>query len=174
MSDEDEVARNRDAQARLYGLPLQDLLRRYGSVLGLTQARLADLLGVSAPMLSQLANGRRVRFGNPASVQRLQVLHTVVSEVEAGRIDGREGIRRVEANRSADVFTVTSPTEDSAWEAVRGVLAATAPPEEHRAAARLLEAAHPAIALLLLAAGAGDEGAARALRGGTDAPPVSR
>ncbi|RIX28373.1 helix-turn-helix domain-containing protein [Amnibacterium setariae] len=163
MTDDDDIARNREAQARLYGLPVGDLLRRYSDALGVTQGRLADLLGVSAPMLSQLANGRRVRFGNPVSVQRLQALHAAVLEVEAGRLAREGAIERVEANRAADVFTATAPAEPDPVEAVQRLFALAGAPEEHRAAAALLDPAHPGIARLLRAAGAGGAEDLRAL-----------
>lgn len=171
MTDEDEVDRNREAQARLYGLPVGDLLRRYSEALGLTQGRLADLLGVSAPMLSQLANGRRVRFGNPASVQRLQALHGAVLEVEARRLGREDAIARLEANRAADVFTATAPSGADDLAAVRRLFAAAGTDDELLAAADRLAAPHPGIARLLRAAASGDD-ALRALLAGTGRPGV--
>ena len=162
MTDED-LTRNRETQQRLYGRPLGELLRRYGDALQVTQGRLADLLGVSAPMLSQLANGRRVRFGNPASVQRLQVLHATVLELEAGRLERDAAVARVERNREADVFTVTTQPDEPAEETVRRLFAASASPEEHLDAAAALEASHPAIAQLLRVGGAGTAAKVRAL-----------
>lgn len=64
----------RELQRELYGQPLGELVHRLTADLRITQGRLAGVLGVSAPMLSQLASGQRVKFGNPAVVGRLQGL----------------------------------------------------------------------------------------------------
>ncbi len=69
MSDD-----GRAQQRALYGEPLADIAARVQSGLGLTQARLAELVGLSAPMLSQLIAGNRVKIGNPAVLHRLQAL----------------------------------------------------------------------------------------------------
>ena len=62
---------NREKQRELYGAPLADIAARITSGLGLTQGRLAAVMGVSAPMLSQLLSGHRTKLGNPAAVTRL-------------------------------------------------------------------------------------------------------
>ncbi len=64
----------REQQRELYGRPLGELVHQLTADLRITQGRLAGVLGVSAPMLSQLASGQRVKFGNPAVVGRLQGL----------------------------------------------------------------------------------------------------
>ena len=69
-----DVQAARHRQRELYGEPLAELTGRVRGALGLTQAGLARVLGVSAPMLSQLVSGQRTRIGNPAVVQRLQWL----------------------------------------------------------------------------------------------------
>jgi transcriptional regulator with XRE-family HTH domain len=68
------IARNRHRQRELYGSPLGDRVRRLTGALGITQARLARTLGISPPMLSQLASARRVKIGDPAVLARLQLL----------------------------------------------------------------------------------------------------
>jgi hypothetical protein len=68
------LARNRGRQRELYGAPLGDRLRRLIAELGITQGRLAQTLGVSPAMLSQLASARRVKIGDPAVLARLQLL----------------------------------------------------------------------------------------------------
>jgi transcriptional regulator with XRE-family HTH domain len=58
-------------QIALYGEPLS---QRFGRVLAayrIPQSRLAAVLGLSAPMLSQLAGGHRVKISNPAVLGRL-------------------------------------------------------------------------------------------------------
>lgn len=65
---------NQELQRELYGEPLGDRLRRLQAALAVTQARLAEALGVSPTMLSQLISGRRVKIGNPAVLARLVLL----------------------------------------------------------------------------------------------------
>jgi transcriptional regulator with XRE-family HTH domain len=68
------IAANRDRQRELYGAPLGDRVRRLTGLLRISQARLARTLGLSPPMLSQLASGRRVKIGDPAVLARMLVL----------------------------------------------------------------------------------------------------
>jgi hypothetical protein len=68
------LSRNRGRQRELYGAPLGDRLRRLTGALGITQGRLAQVLGLSPAMLSQLASARRVKIGDPAVLARLQLL----------------------------------------------------------------------------------------------------
>jgi transcriptional regulator with XRE-family HTH domain len=68
------IALNRRRQRELYGCPLGDRVRTLTGTLGITQARLAHTLGISPPMLSQLASARRVKIGDPAVLARLQLL----------------------------------------------------------------------------------------------------
>lgn len=63
-----------EQQRTLYGAPLADLAAEATGALGLTQGKLAEVLGLSAPMLSQLLSGQRVKIGNPAVVHRLQAV----------------------------------------------------------------------------------------------------
>ncbi len=71
---EQSLGAARELQREMYGQPLGELVHQLTAQLRITQARLAAVLGVSAPMLSQLASGQRVKFGNPAVVGRLQAL----------------------------------------------------------------------------------------------------
>lgn len=151
----DEVPRNRQAQTEVYGEPLHALLGRCSAALGLTQGRLANLLGVSAPMLSQLINGHRAKLGNPAAAQRLQHMRDLLIDVEAGRMSVSDAVSQLERNRTADVFTMT--TQQDAGGAVREiqeVFRATASAAEFLAAADRLTVDHPRIAELLRAYGA--------------------
>ncbi len=68
------LRRNQERQRELYGEPLGDRLRRLQAALAINQARLADTLGVSPTMLSQLISGRRVKIGNPVVLARLVLL----------------------------------------------------------------------------------------------------
>jgi hypothetical protein len=88
-----------EMQRLWYGEPLGDLFGRLISELGLNQARLAGLLGLSAPMLSQLMNGRRAKIGNPIVVQRLQALQDLAAQLAAGRLGPEEATARMEEIR---------------------------------------------------------------------------
>ena len=156
MSDDDsEVERNRHAQTEVYGEPLHALLGRCGAALGLNQSQLAGLLGVSAPMLSQLINGHRAKLGNPAAGGRLQRMRGLLIDVEAGRIGVPEALDQLERNRTQDVFTMTSPTAtDGTVRAVQELFRATASAPEFLAAADAVAVDHPRIAELLRVYGA--------------------
>ncbi|MFC6162138.1 DNA-binding protein [Kribbella sp. NPDC058693] len=68
----DQTAHNLQQQIELYGEPLGETVRRVLGPLGLTQGGLAQLIGMSAPMLSQLVSAQRVKIGNPAVMSRLR------------------------------------------------------------------------------------------------------
>jgi len=55
----DAVTRNVERQIEWYGEPLGDRFGRLLARLSLSQAQLAGVLGLSAPMLSQLMSGQR-------------------------------------------------------------------------------------------------------------------
>lgn len=70
----DPLEGNRRRQRELYGQSLQDRMRSLMTLYGISQKRLAEVLGVSAPMLSQLMSARRVKMGNPRSHERMIAL----------------------------------------------------------------------------------------------------
>jgi hypothetical protein len=89
----------REQQRMLYGEPLGDLVTRLIAGLGLTQGRLAETLGISAPMLSQLVSAQRVKIGNPAVVHRLSALMALLDEaphLTRGELDQRLAAVRAE------------------------------------------------------------------------------
>lgn len=65
---------NRRTQTELYGAPVAELVGTVRAATGLTQTALAKVLGLSAPMLSQLVSGQRIKISNPAAVARLEAL----------------------------------------------------------------------------------------------------
>lgn len=157
---DDQVERNRRAQAELYGEPLGDLLRRVADGLGLTQARLAEAVGLSAPMLSQLMSARRVKIGNPAVVQRIHALDELSAEVAADGPDPVEVAHRISEIRGA-TGAFARPYRNGRIEprtAVHGmqaILRAVASASEVLEAADLLESRHPELAEVLRVYGAG-------------------
>lgn len=59
------------AQTEMYGEPLGQRFGRLLAAYGVSQARLAAVLGLSPPMLSQLMSGQRAKISNPAVFGRL-------------------------------------------------------------------------------------------------------
>ena len=59
VEEQEAVARNLAQQREWYGEPLGDRVRRLVVAFDVSQAQLADVLGLSPPMLSQLMSGRR-------------------------------------------------------------------------------------------------------------------
>ena len=157
----------RELQRSWYGEPLGDLFRRLLADLGLNQARLAAVLGLSAPMLSQLMSGQRAKIGNPAVVQRLQSLQELAGQVAAGRTGAMEAAARMdEIRESAGSSVLGGTTTHSSGETgtaparqvVRGiqtVLRSVAAADEIEQAAQSLAPAHPQLAEFLRVYGAG-------------------
>jgi transcriptional regulator with XRE-family HTH domain len=164
----DRALEARELQRAWYGEPLGELFRRLMEDLGLNQARLAAVLGLSAPMLSQLKSGQRAKIGNPAVVQRLQALQELAAQVVAGQTGAREAAARMEEIRGAAAASAFGTTTHSALpaeapaaaprEVVRGiqeVLRSLASAAEVEEAARSLAPLHPRLAEFLRVYGAG-------------------
>jgi transcriptional regulator with XRE-family HTH domain len=141
VADAEAVRRNRELQRRLYGEPLGDRLRRLLGALDVSQALLAETLGVSSPMLSQLMSGRRAKIGSPVVLGRLALLE---QRVIGG--DGRGGpdavVRLLAEVRSAQPRS--GPPAES-YDALRRV----AEPDELARAADTLDWGFPSLAGLL-------------------------
>jgi len=95
-AQQEATAKARELQTQWYGEPLGDLFRRLIDDLGLNQARLASVLGLSAPMLSQLMSGQRAKIGNPAVVQRVQALQELAAEVARGETSAADATQRMD------------------------------------------------------------------------------
>jgi hypothetical protein len=107
----DQTAHNLQQQTELYGEPLGELVRRVAGPLGLTQGALAQVIGLSAPMLSQLMSAQRVKIGNPAVVSRLQALDEVAHLAMIGEIDPEDIPAELDGIRGATgAFTRSTPT----------------------------------------------------------------
>ncbi|MEW1980343.1 DNA-binding protein [Citricoccus sp. NPDC079358] len=73
-------------QQTIYGISLAE---RFGVIMtayGLSQRALARVLGLSAPMLSQLINAQRIKIGNPAVYERLVMLEERQDEADPARV----------------------------------------------------------------------------------------
>ncbi|MGC0366512.1 putative transcriptional regulator [Rhodococcus sp. 27YEA15] len=169
--EQDQITRNLVAQRKLYGEPLYDGFRRTMDTLGLSQARLASVLGLSAPMLSQLGSGRRVKIGNPAVLQRMDELTLLVERVRSGRVELAAAISQLDRIRAVtghlsrsdtEAATTTEGSPDSSAEdftrdavVIRNLLRELASGCELRAAAELLGPTQPRLAELLRVYGLG-------------------
>jgi DNA-binding transcriptional regulator YdaS (Cro superfamily) len=137
------------AQTEMYGEPLG---QRFGRVLAayrISQARLAAVLGLSPPMLSQLMSGQRAKISNPAVFGRLVRLEELTPGVtgEQARDAALEEVRQSRPTLHTGQLT-GSAVPDRA-DGVRA-LAGLAPPEVLRTAAA--EVSDPDLAALLRAA----------------------
>ena len=156
------VRRNRELQRRFYGEPLGDRLRRLLGALDISQTVLAETLGVSSPMLSQLMSARRVKIGTPAVLGRLLLLEQRVLAGDAGH--GPAAVERLLAEvrasqpRSGPPTPPTSPTSPTPPTPRApdpyGLLRTVAGPEELARAADTLDRGFPSLAGLLRRAAA--------------------
>jgi hypothetical protein len=81
------VTDQRLAQQRaIYGTSLAERFGAMMSVYHLSQRSLARVLGLSAPMLSQLINAQRIKIGSPAVYERLVMLEERQDEVDHQRV----------------------------------------------------------------------------------------
>ncbi|MDO5617919.1 DNA-binding protein [Kocuria sp.] len=134
---------NIQQQIKLYGQPLSERFGAVVSAYGITQRRLAEVLGLSAPMLSQLNSGRRIKIGNPAVYERLVML-----EQRAGTQDIESTLREVE--ESQPVLTTTQIQAGIHSESnVVSSLAAVIPPHELQQAVEALGDSTPTLLKVL-------------------------
>ncbi|MDL4819642.1 helix-turn-helix domain-containing protein [Actinomadura opuntiae] len=144
------VVRNRALQAEWYGEPLGERVRRLLDRLGLSQSGLAGVLGLSAPMLSQLMSGQRAKISNPAVLHRLLAVEELAADpgfeaMAAAEVEER--LREIGAESPATTaglraatsgrVPVGGPSAGPPGEARRPADGAPVPPE---AAARLVQA----------------------------------
>jgi predicted XRE-type DNA-binding protein len=156
VEDRTIVQRNLALQREWYGEPLGDRVRRLVVAFDVSQANLAEVLGISAPMLSQVMSGRRAKIGNPAVLARLIMLErkVLVPDVAAGK---REALQRALDEVRASKPSVTRDSlpvdvgrnDRVAITALRRVAEAA----DLTAAADLLDGKYPDLADLLRRAG---------------------
>ncbi|MFD6414922.1 helix-turn-helix domain-containing protein [Streptomyces sp. NPDC060194] len=165
-AQQEATARARELQRNWYGEPLGMLFRRLIDDLGLNQARLASVLGLSAPMLSQLMSGQRAKIGNPAVVQRVQLLQELSGQVADGSVSAGEASARMdEIKRSQGGSVLTSsgqtanssgaPTVRRVVREIQSLLRSVAGAGDIIDAADSLAPTHPELAEFLRVYGAG-------------------
>lgn len=144
-------------QRELYGEPVGELVRRVTGALGLSQGRLAGVLGLSAAMLSQLVTGQRVKIGNPAVVARLQQALQLAEE--APGLSPEEVQARLRAIGELRSTMANARAEGGGTDQVavlRSSLRAVASGRELERAAAVLAEEAPGIAELLRVYGLGE------------------
>ncbi|RZT19543.1 hypothetical protein EV649_2679 [Kribbella sp. VKM Ac-2569] len=105
----EQTAHNLQQQVELYGEPLGEVVRRITGGLGLTQGGLAQVIGLSAPMLSQLVSAHRVKIGNPAVVSRLRAVSELTDLAVSGGIEPEHIAHELDGIRAA-TGAYTRPT----------------------------------------------------------------
>ncbi|MFI1969957.1 DNA-binding protein [Streptomyces cinnamoneus] len=164
-AQQEATARARELQRSWYGEPLGALFRRLIDDLGLNQARLASVLGLSAPMLSQLMSGQRAKIGNPAVVQRVQALQELSSQVADGTVSAAEAAERMEEVKKSSGGSVLNSTQTTASSGaptvrrvvreIQSLLRSVAGAGDIIEAADTLAPTHPELAEFLRVYGAG-------------------
>jgi transcriptional regulator with XRE-family HTH domain len=155
VEDHKIVQRNIALQREWYGEPLGDRVRRLVVAFDVSQAFLAEVLGISAPMLSQVMSGRRAKIGNPVVLARMIMLERkcLIPEVAAGRKDALmaalEDVRDARPTVGRDNIPVGAADDRLVLAALREI----AEDEDLSEAAKRLDDDFPAIADLLRRAG---------------------
>ncbi|KIZ19407.1 helix-turn-helix domain-containing protein [Streptomyces natalensis] len=165
-AQQEATARARELQRSWYGEPLGALFRRLIEDLGLNQARLAAVLGLSAPMLSQLMSGQRAKIGNPAVVQRVQALQELAGQVADGSVSAAEATNRMEEikktaggsvlnNTTQQTSSTGATTVRRVVREIQSLLRSVSDAGDIIDAANSLAATHPELAEFLRVYGAG-------------------
>ncbi|WP_142058214.1 hypothetical protein [Pseudonocardia kunmingensis] len=150
----------RERQRDLYGTTLRALVNQLTEDYGISQARLADTIGISRPMLSQLVSARRIKIGDIRAHTRLMIL------------DQRRDLARALTERPevdailADVAKVQQPWPHhhtfirDGWSdgSTTSLLRRVASTEQLTAAAERLQDEFPRIAGVLRQAAEDDDG----------------
>lgn len=156
VEDHKIVQRNISLQREWYGQPLGDRVRRLVVAFDVSQGYLAEVLGISAPMLSQVMSGRRAKIGNPVVLARLIMLERKVldPDVAAGSKTALraalEDVKHARPTVSMDSVPVGVRFDD---QTVLAALRDLAEEENLLAAAERLAGDFPAVADLLRRAG---------------------
>ncbi len=157
MEDQQVVQRNLALQREWYGEPLGDRVRRLVVAFDVSQAQLADVLGISPPMLSQLMSGRRAKIGNPAVLARMVMLErrVLTPDVASGAPDAiRRALEEVRESRPTVTRGSIPVDEGDTEEGVLVALRRLAGRDELISAAAALDGRFPLVAGLLRRAAA--------------------
>jgi len=102
-------------QLQMYGENWADRFGRLLRGYGISQARLAAVIGLSAPMISQLITGARVKISNPAVYGRIVRLEELLATPGTDRADAAVRIRILDevAASHPSLTTVSVPVESS-------------------------------------------------------------
>lgn len=139
------VRHNLDKQRAYYGEPFGERARRLVVGFGISQAKLAEALGVSAPMLSQVMSGRRQKMANPAVWARLVLLERTL-QAGHGYEELRDGLARVATTTAGDaVRSATNPDRAALVLGLRAICTGDVLGE----CARLVDTTSPELARLL-------------------------
>ncbi|MCP2169609.1 helix-turn-helix domain-containing protein [Goodfellowiella coeruleoviolacea] len=158
MEDHKIVQRNLALQREWYGEPLGDRVRRLVVAFNVSQAQLADVLGISAPMLSQVMSGRRAKIGNPSVLARMIMLERKVLTPDVATGEPAALQRALDDVRDSKpmVGRDSLPVDDGSDDALAfPTLRRVASREELVQAADMLGDDFPALAALLRRAGRG-------------------
>jgi threonine dehydratase len=109
------VEERRHLQGDLYGAPVADLLATIEQHVGLGRHDVAGTIGVSLPMLTAVAEGRRTRIGNPVATARLGMLRDLAGHLASGEADPADTPVSV-----AQIAVATGPLPDSGATVVAG------------------------------------------------------
>jgi transcriptional regulator with XRE-family HTH domain len=144
------VQRNIEQQREWYGEPLGNRVRRLVVAFDVSQANLAEVLGISAPMLSQVMSGRRAKIGNPAVLARLLMLERKVLTPQVASGEPEELRRALEEVRDSrpSVTVDNVPVESGDAHAAISFLRHLADPPDLAEVAGMLDARFPEIAVL--------------------------
>ena len=139
-------------QRQIYGESWADRFGRLLRGYGVSQARLAGVIGLSAPMISQLMSGQRVKISNPAVYGRIVRLEELLRSPEMSTADPARRAellnevaasqpslttRNVEITDQTTVLAVSADTAGGAERIAIEVLARTAGSDQLRSTAQL-------------------------------------
>lgn len=158
MEEHRVVQRNIELQREWYGEPLGDRVRRLVVAFDVSQAYLAEVLGISAPMLSQVMSGRRAKIGNPVVLARMLMLERKVltPEIASGNVRALQVALEDVRDSRPTVGTETVPVGGgSSYQVVLAALREIAEEDNLVRAATVLDDEFPAIADVLRRAGNG-------------------
>lgn len=148
MGDTD-VRRNLARQREYYGEPLGDRVRRLVRHYDVSQAQLAEVMGISPPMLSQVMSGRRQKIATPSVLAKMVLLERGITrrETASGPPQARLSILAEVRSTSPAAALAAAAAPDSAA-VVQGLRAELSSAELAAAAAHVAEAS-PRLADLL-------------------------